>query len=244
MSSQQAFNHLINHFNANSDAQFDEHVALLVNIKLEDILLKYFFGTARKQFTLISIDFQKTITKKQTDTHILVPQAIALANDRWTYWYQLGLQLSAAISRAKHLNTQHDYTTVQLRGSFNVILFETQTPKSMDRSRRRRRPASTPTIQFAAMVEKYFRSVFNATHISAGFGLEDSDEENEQDEDRDDKMKDVSASRQLMETFKSVCVQLRALCWINRLEPAFTSVLYEKLEMHIELRKRVKLSGN
>jgi anaphase-promoting complex subunit 2 len=58
--------------------------------------------------------------------------------------------------------------------------------------------------------------------ISVTFGF--SQEENEEEED--------SAS-QLLSTFATACAQLRSLCWVDRLEPAFTSVLYEKLEIHI-----------
>ena len=210
---------------------FNKSVSVLVTEhSLDDVLLKCFFGAARLAFKKIAIQFQTIIAKKE-DPDIIVIDAIRLANTKWMHWYQTGLDLSAAISRAQALNADRDYTTEQLRASFNVAMFE---PRITKRTNTTSTTITTTTAAlFAVVVEKYFRSVFNETHRSAGYGL--SEEDNE-DEDGDNKMKEASdsTSSMLMETFSNVCAQLRSLCWVNRLEPACTSVLYEKLETHIE----------
>ena len=210
-------------------ANFEAAIATLEQQhSLSDIVLQYFFKTARTQFEPIARQFHTILQQQNTDHHVIVSAAIDLANTRWVHWQRRGLQLSSALSRAQHLAVVRDYTTEQLLASFNVALFNTEGETYTTTTN----TYQNTTQQFAVVVEKYFRDVFNETHRSAGFGQEDDDEDGSEQGamDLDDEGGTDNSS---IRTFSKVCAQLRSLCWVNRLEPAFTSVLYEKLETHI-----------
>ena len=219
---------------------FIQNIKLLIKKhSLDDILLKWFHGSARLHFTDVALQFQTIIYK--TADQLQAVEAISLADEHWTQWHQTGLQLSAAISQARGLDSSRDFTTEQLRASFNVVLFETELANrsssssnnsNTTRVRSKQSGQQRTLIRFAAVVEKYFRSVFNETHRSAGFGLSDDEEEGEVVEVEEEE-EDNDTNSELYNNFKTVCAQLRSLCWVDRLEPAFTSVLYEKVETHI-----------
>ena len=167
---------------------FIQNIKLLIKKhSLDDILLKWFHGSARLHFTDVALQFQTIIYK--TADQLQAVEAISLADEHWTQWHQTGLQLSAAISQARGLGSSRDFTTEQLRASFNVVLFETELANrssssssnnsNTTRVRSKQSGQQRTLIRFAAVVGKYFRSVFNETHRSAGFGLSDDEEEGE-----------------------------------------------------------------